>query len=256
MKTHMTESAENKNMNIVYVRHDIEYNDAFARLLNDTSLDAIEIESKTLSLLSLGFIRVERQKGCFKYCSSVFSIYFTIPRIYDEIWNICIREPRVEHACVVVENHCLSLSERIHILNRFHTYIRVDFFGQKPDIEKWKNILISFSTRIYSLSQQGYHRQLALLQEDPWYSVFPKDIVGERQTIYLTSPVNLRFFETDFLGLRHIIGACQIYIATKEQHYLLHKLFFGKYPFEKIEIKAKTYPQKVSFSLLVDPNKK
>lgn len=243
-------------VNVEYVRHDIEYNDAFARLLNDESLDAIEIESKIVSLSSLGFIRVQRQRSFFKCCSSVYSLYFNIPRIYDEIWNICIREPRVENACVVVENHCLPLHERIHILNRFHTYIRVDFFGHKPDYKEWNTLTISFSTRIYSLAQQGHYRQLALLEEQPWYSVFPKDLVEERQIIYLTAPLNLRFFETDFLGLQYIIGACQIHIATKEQHYLLYKLFFGKFPFEKIELHAKTYPQKVTFSLLHDPNKK
>lgn len=248
-------------MNIKVISDQTTFHEASELLWNDPSVDGIEF-TENLEAQMVPFVLLRKKNFL---TQNVYSVYFRIPRVYDEIYtaeflfhDMCVRPYKTYW---VVQNRIVappSKTNPLKILNKYFTFVRLDFHSSRPDpLYTLKTITVKMYARVYQVEVQRQIRQ-ELEQDETnescrWYFDDPLDLSAGTWFLYALDTIDLRFFETDFHGFENITGkpSLNVVVATRPKKFLLHKLIFGEYPFEILHLVDEVrYPSPIRFTLI------
>lgn len=213
----------------------------------------------SITLPRVPFLLVKENKW---FCRRVFTMFFALPRIYDEIHRVVSLNVNMCpcRAFWIVENRKVpdpTPETPLLVMNMYRTYFVVEFesFTEKPYLAL-KHVILELQVRVYNLSMQKTLRAGMEFEEKRWYHDFSPYLTAKSYTLTLLDDLDARFFETDFYGIRRIQGPpyLHIMVATKPRRDLLYELLYGKFPFETLYITdtSKAYPCKLRFTLFTN----
>jgi len=261
---------------VVPVEEPLTYDEAMIRLLHSPDNEAIEFTT-TVCVVPQPFVLHQRRSFRWQY-----SLYYSIPRIYDQVLEAVLCLPTTcAHAVFVVENRMVPAPSTsfprptLDLWNTFRCFLRCDFDDTRccspwgryfpawchktahNVFEQHKILALTMRVRVFSPHTRRPCFQHRFLKDSRWFLPYPQDLVGGiRYTLSLMDAVDARFFDTEFHGIEHIRSLSspsplQLLVATAPRKHALHKLVFAEFPFERLSLVSTTgYPVAVHLTLI------